>query len=184
MLMLCLIRTYRLVPCRRMWMCACDRKLTMWMLCLFPAEGRERLNSHDLKIPLALWMKLQGMISEDKILLGMKFWQIRYTNDKLVIGWSMYLDFKRMRLAEHRTMSSRQNNVCVICRAPDDMKIVMETWEIRSEHRVNLTFFVGCPKVTPVYGTFKFIIINLWTCGPPHAAWLIIIIIIITTVLI
>ena len=46
-----------------------------------------------LKIPLALLIKLQDMIFEDQIMIGMKFRQIKHTNYKLAVGWRRYQDF-------------------------------------------------------------------------------------------
>ena len=40
------------------------------------------------------------MIFEDKILIGMQFWQIKHTNNKLALGWSMCQNSKRMCLAK------------------------------------------------------------------------------------
>ena len=42
------------------------------------------------------------MIFEDKILLGLKFRQMKHTNDKLVIGWIGCHHYKHMHLAERR----------------------------------------------------------------------------------
>ena len=52
------------------------------------------------KSPISIENKIANMIFEDIFLLGMKFQQIKHTNDELVIGWSRCQDFKRMHLAE------------------------------------------------------------------------------------
>ena len=50
------------------------------------------------------------MIFEDKLLLGMKFRQIKHTtNDKLATGWSRCQDFKHMPLAELCMRSHRSS---------------------------------------------------------------------------
>ena len=98
---------------QKMWLCVLSRKTDNMNTLLVPGRRTWTIkNPHDLKILYTLKLRLQDMTFEDKIVLGMKFRQIKDTNDKLAIGWSRCRNFKHM-YAPGRTMSSGQSNVCV-----------------------------------------------------------------------
>ena len=89
-------------------------KLTMWTI-KFP----------QIKNPTSIVNRITRCdIFEDKILLGMKYWQIKHTNYKLAIHWSRCPDFKRMHLAEWRVPGKMMLAFISFCHAPDNLNLV------------------------------------------------------------
>ena len=87
------------MPSRRTWTHAPSRKTNNVNALLVPSKRMWTINLPRFKNPITIVHKLQD-IFKDKILFGMKFWQIKHTDNKLAIGWRRSHDFKHMCLAE------------------------------------------------------------------------------------
>ena len=117
------------------------------------------------------------MIFEDKIMLGMKFPQIKHTN-KLAIGSSRCPDFKRMHLVERWVPGKTMLAFALFCRTPNDyvnMKHVEEGNNVMHNWIVRLPKSLVLLEIMMIMSLFLVICVlchvGLWEDRTAVAVW-------------